>query len=1164
MPLDVFHRTLELELEHDLGRVGRFGDGVLVGSVEMGIGLDLDLVVVLGLAEGSFPATVRDDSLLPDHERAPRRRRAAAARPTASSASTASSSPPSPARAASCSCVPRGDLRRSVERVPSRWVLDLCIAPRRARIAGGRPTCSAAGEPWVRTWRRFDAGLRQLDVPGHRAGAPAPRPARAPAATSPPPTTPRTAARRRRSIAARRSDRFTRFDGNLAGLPVPSPVDRITSPTRLERWADCPHRHLVEDLLARRAGREPRGQPHDHAARQGQPRARGARAVPARRCSTGRRPSGPQPGEPWTADDRGRLLRDRRGALRPVRGAGARRAGRSSGRRDRRRILADLDATLADDSAHRVAHAHRAAGRRARLRVHRRLDRRGGGRAARRPHLRVRGRIDRVDVAADGTVHVVDYKTGCYHAGLPATCSADDPVGGGTKLQLAVYGLAGRLAATGRRRAPVHAEYWFVTHARASSTAAATTSPTTCSSARVEVLDDHRRAASRAACSRPTPPALSHLLPDRVPRVRPRRPRHRRAAQAVGPQAPRPGPGRAYAELAEPLDEAGAGDDRRCAARPGRPRPHRRRPRRHAVRRGRRRLGQDHRARRPGRRPRHLRRRSSSRNLAAITFTEKAGAELRDRVRRALQERGRRRRRPRGASACRAALAQLDGAAIGTLHSFAQRLLSEHPVEARLPPKVEVLDEVVLGGGVRPALDARPRRAPRRPRRSSARSSCSTPPASTRASCARSPSPSSARWDLVEDLVPERVPRAAAPSPTSSPKLHDELGALAPLAGECIDPTDKLLRAGRTSSPRYAERAARARRRRARPPRRAARPALPELPRRTPARPPSWRGCKDAGPRAARRRRATPSTTSAAACSTAAPTASAPALRRHTLDAADQRRARRARSSSTTCSCWPARVLRDPAQGPVVRAAPPRALPAAAARRVPGHRPDPDRARRAHRRRRSRRRPTRPRWADVDVAPGPPVRGRRPQAVDLPVPPRRHLHVPGRRASASRPRRRRRGAARPTSAPCAPVIDWVNATFRTAARGGARRRRPRPLAARYIDLARHRGAGRRSARRSRSSARAPHPRRHRRRRASARAESRDVAARRSPRAARRGLVGATTATTAGARAGSATSRSSCPPAPRCRSSRTPSRRPASPTAPSPARSSTPPGRSATC
>src|SRR5690606_4867808 len=70
VPLEVFHRTLEVELEDDLGRVGRLGEGVLVGSIEMGLGLDLDLVVVLGMAEGSFPSTVRDDCLLPDRERA--------------------------------------------------------------------------------------------------------------------------------------------------------------------------------------------------------------------------------------------------------------------------------------------------------------------------------------------------------------------------------------------------------------------------------------------------------------------------------------------------------------------------------------------------------------------------------------------------------------------------------------------------------------------------------------------------------------------------------------------------------------------------------------------------------------------------------------------------------------------------------------------------------------------------------------------------------------------------------------------------------------------------------------------------------------------------------------------------------------------------------------
>ena len=75
--------------------------------------------------------------------------------------------------------------------------------------------------------------------------------------------------------------------------------------------------------------------------------------------------------------------------------------------------------------------------------------------------------------------------------------------------------------------------------------------------------------------------------------------------------------------------------------------------------------------------------------IAAVTFTEKAGAELRDRLRAALEKR-------RGTSDGRAeaALDALDAAAIGTLHAFAQRILTEHPIEARIPPLIEVLDEV--------------------------------------------------------------------------------------------------------------------------------------------------------------------------------------------------------------------------------------------------------------------------------------------------------------------------------------------------------------------------------------------------------------------------------------------------------------------------------------
>ncbi|GAA1710806.1 UvrD-helicase domain-containing protein [Dietzia cercidiphylli] len=69
--------------------------------------------------------------------------------------------------------------------------------------------------------------------------------------------------------------------------------------------------------------------------------------------------------------------------------------------------------------------------------------------------------------------------------------------------------------------------------------------------------------------------------------------------------------------------------------------------------------------------------------IAAITFTEKAAAELRDRLRVHLVD-----RRDAGDQRADAALAGLDTAAIGTLHSFALRLLSENPLEAGIPPRV--------------------------------------------------------------------------------------------------------------------------------------------------------------------------------------------------------------------------------------------------------------------------------------------------------------------------------------------------------------------------------------------------------------------------------------------------------------------------------------------
>ena len=73
-------------------------------------------------------------------------------------------------------------------------------------------------------------------------------------------------------------------------------------------------------------------------------------------------------------------------------------------------------------------------------------------------------------------------------------------------------------------------------------------------------------------------------------------------------------------------------------------------------------------------------------DLAVITFTEAAAAELRDRVRLELDA--------VDEPWARTAVAGLDGAAISTLHGFAQRILTENPLEAGLPPVVEVHGEI--------------------------------------------------------------------------------------------------------------------------------------------------------------------------------------------------------------------------------------------------------------------------------------------------------------------------------------------------------------------------------------------------------------------------------------------------------------------------------------
>lgn len=82
-------------------------------------------------------------------------------------------------------------------------------------------------------------------------------------------------------------------------------------------------------------------------------------------------------------------------------------------------------------------------------------------------------------------------------------------------------------------------------------------------------------------------------------------------------------------------------------------------------------------------------------SIAAVTFTHKAAGELKLRLREALDEA--RQASADGRGRLEHALAHLEEASIGTIHSFCAQLLRERPVEARVDPGFEELSEQEAG-----------------------------------------------------------------------------------------------------------------------------------------------------------------------------------------------------------------------------------------------------------------------------------------------------------------------------------------------------------------------------------------------------------------------------------------------------------------------------------
>jgi RecB family exonuclease len=414
---EVFRRTLEIELRSARVRLAHLGEGVLTGPPSFALGLELERVWVCGLAEGLFPAPARDDPLIGDRERAalggelPLRAERVDDDQRALLAALASTS------GQAVLSWPRGDLRRSTEHVPSRFLEHLLATVRPATIAS------------------FADALAHIEfAPSHHELG-----VRAALAREGWVTTLPEVERNRAVVSARASGAFTRFDGNLgerAQLRLRD-ADRSVSPTRLEQWVRCPHAYFMRYVLHV----DPIERPEDIF--QLTPLDRGSMVHDIL-------------DEFFRGGDatRVRLFAIAEQACRDAEARGI------TGRRllwdrDRRMLFAELDAFFVADLAYRTERgAQTIATERAFTDVAVALS--DGS------QLKLRGKIDRIDRIAriDGSkLFVVDYKTGRpeYYAGL----SADDPVGGGEYLQLPVYAYAAA-AAYDEPTQGIEVAYWFI------------------------------------------------------------------------------------------------------------------------------------------------------------------------------------------------------------------------------------------------------------------------------------------------------------------------------------------------------------------------------------------------------------------------------------------------------------------------------------------------------------------------------------------------------------------------------------------------------------------------------------------------------------------------------------------------------------------------------
>ncbi len=450
-------RVLADELGRQRRRVGRLGRGVQVGDLEAVYGLDLDLVVIVGMAEGWHPPRRRDDPLLPEQELAEAGLAEALGRPDRSD----DRRDHLVARAAGADVVltaPRSDPRGQRELQPARWLIEELAerAGRRIDVAD----VATLDAPWLRRSPSFEDATRTATTaidPGERdltallrstpVGSPA-------LAHHPAVLADARLARGLDAVTARRDRRYGEWTGQVGPRDELRFHDEASpSATRLERFALCPFQYLLDSVLRVHAHEDPVDVEGIT------PRDRGSLVHQVLETFVAEQ-LGRAPDAPWTEADHQRLeaILDEVGEQYRARGMTGRDLGwelesaairrwlgaaldRDDDERASRAVApAAVELLFGDDEGtHPPAEVGLPDGRR----------------------LRFRGMVDRIDRAADGSLLVIDYKTGKGTSYRPVD---EDRLDRGRRLQLPIYADAARRAFPGEggEVPAVDAYYWFV------------------------------------------------------------------------------------------------------------------------------------------------------------------------------------------------------------------------------------------------------------------------------------------------------------------------------------------------------------------------------------------------------------------------------------------------------------------------------------------------------------------------------------------------------------------------------------------------------------------------------------------------------------------------------------------------------------------------------